>query len=64
MKSARERALDITWDFCGRFLSRSFFAQALNDDSEFARSTTKMVDAIEKGIEEDRKYCESVRAPS
>ncbi len=64
MKTAYERAIDILWKHSAPTITRSAFCAIVNDDSETGRQVAKLAASIADGIEEDRKYQASLRAPS
>lgn len=64
MKTARDRAIDIVWGALGDGFSRPFFVQLMQDTGSTGMLAKKVVDAVEKGIEQDRAEVAKARAPS
>ena len=64
MKSARERALEITRRGVGLSVSTELFRTLVTDDSELGRTVRNWVEVIERGIEQDRLEIEKARLPS
>lgn len=61
---ARDRAIRIVCAVMGGGYTLACFEAMLRDQSEPGALLRKMVDAVEQGIEEDRRQCEKARAPS
>lgn len=64
MMSARERAIDIVWRFHGRAYTKPLFRLVLEDTGEAGETIRKLVNAVQEGIEEDRRAMQKAQAPS
>ena len=64
MKLARDRAVDIAYGVLGEGYSRPFFVQLLNDTGSTGVMARRIVDAIERGIEQDRAEIRKAAGPS
>jgi hypothetical protein len=64
VKSARDRAIDAIHDAMGCGYSRVTFEAMLMDPCEAGAALRKLVAAVERVIEADRKALASTRAPS
>lgn len=64
MMTARERAIDIMWKAVGKGFTKAVFRHMVDDDGAAGQELRKLVDAIEAGIEEDRRVMQKAQAPS
>jgi hypothetical protein len=64
VKSARDRAVDVMHRLFGFGFSREVFTAMISDRSERGQTLRDWVDAIEAGIEQDRREIERARGPS
>lgn len=64
MKTARERAIDIAYEFIGKGFSREMFRLMIEDHGDNGESARRVIGAIERGIERDRADVEKTRQPS
>ena len=62
--TARERAIDIVWRFHGRAYTKPMFRLVLEDTGEAGETIRKLVNAVQEGIEEDRRAMQKAQAPS
>jgi hypothetical protein len=64
MKTARERAVDVVLGVMGNGFSRETFLVMANDRSDTGALIRKWVDAVEAGVEQDRREIAAMGKPS
>lgn len=64
MKTARDRAIDIAWGMTAKAISRDMYVRIMVDDSSMGRALREFIDALERGIEDDRKAIAASGKPS
>lgn len=64
MKSAKDLAIDAVHEAMGSGWGRATFMQMLQDQGDAGTQLRKLVGAVERAIESDRKTRDGMRAPS
>lgn len=64
MKTARERAIDVVHGVMGNGFSRETFLVMAGDRGETGTLLRKWIDAVEAGVEQDRREIAAAGKPS